>query len=96
MDSFGNAEAPSLSRVDVFVDFQCDYDMEAFPRVAWVTRAGGFDTHARIGQFTGYSIGMGGNISSRLYNKTLEIKKSNKTYFDELWRRGGVDPERPI
>lgn len=96
MQSFGNVEAPSLSRVDVFVDFQCDYDMEGFPREAWVTRAGGFDTHARMGQFTGYSIGMGGSISSRLYNKTLEIKKSNKTYFDELWRRGGVNPERPI
>jgi len=96
IESFGNAETPTLSRADVFVDFQCDFDMESFKREAWVTRAGGFDTHARIGQFTGYSIGMGGNISGRLYNKTLEIKKSNKTYFDELWRRGGADPLRPI
>lgn len=94
--SFGMIEAPSLSRVDVFVDFQSRYDMEAFPRTAWVTRAGGFDTHARLGQFTGYSIGMGGNISSRLYNKTQEIKKSNKAYFNELWQRGGVNPDLPI
>lgn len=96
IQSFGNAEAPSLSRVDIYVDFQCDTDMEGFPRLAWVTRAGGFDTHARMGHFTGYSIGMGGSISSRLYNKTQEIKKSQKTYFDELWQRAGVNPDLPI
>lgn len=94
--SFGSAESPCLSRVDIFVDFQSDWDMETFSRRAWVTRAGGFDTHARSGEFTGYSIGLGGNISSRLYNKTQEIKKSRKSYFDVLWQRGGLDPLRPI
>lgn len=95
MTSFGTVEAASLSRVDLFVDFQCNYDMESFPRQCWVTRAGSFNSHARGGHFTGYSIGLGGNISSRLYNKTEEIKKSQKTYFNELWKRGGAD-DRPI
>lgn len=96
IETFGVVDPPSLSRVDLFVDFQSEFEMEDFRRECWVTRAGGFDTHARMGQFTGYSIGLGGAIGGRLYNKTLEIKKSKKTYFDELWQRGGADPSRPI
>ena len=93
--SFGVVDSMTISRVDVFVDFQSDFEMESFRRESWVTRAGGFDTHARAGQFTGYSIGMGGPIGGRLYNKSIEIKKSNKDYFNELWRRSGMD-ERSV
>jgi hypothetical protein len=78
------------SRVDLCVDFQTDVDMEGFTRQAWVTRAGAIDAYSRQGNFTGWTIGPGGPISARLYNKSLEIaQKSGKTFFIDLWKRAG-------
>ncbi len=36
--------------------------------------------------FSGFVIGKGGNLSCRIYNKTLEIKNSNKTWFEDIWK----------
>ena len=95
--TFGEAEnVPTVSRVDLFADFQSNADMESFKREAWVTRAGSINTYSVKGQFTGYTIGVGGPIASRLYNKTLEILKSHKTYLFDLWQRAGSDPDRHV
>lgn len=97
MATFGSAEdVPTVSRVDLFVDFQSDVDMEGWPRAAWVTRAGSINTYSVRGEFSGYTVGQGGPISCRLYNKSLEILKSRKTYFVELWKRSGIDPNRRV
>ncbi len=91
--TFGNAEeVPMVSRVDLYVDFQTNIEMEGFPRHAWVTRAGSINTYSVKGEFSGYTIGQGGPISSRLYNKSLEILSSRKAFFLELWKRAGMDP----
>lgn len=36
--------------------------------------------------FSGFVIGKGGNLSCRIYNKTLEIKNSNKIWFEDIWK----------
>ena len=44
-------------------------------------------------QFTGWSIGLGGPISARLYDKTVEIAtRSKKFYLHELWQQAGWFP----
>ncbi len=39
--------------------------------------------------FSGFVIGKGGKLSCRIYNKTLEIKKSNKAWFEDIWKQNG-------
>lgn len=88
-------EEANVSRIDLFVDFVSSVDMESWDRHAWVTRAKRIDAHAD-GDFSGWSIGLGGIISGRLYNKTLEIEKSKKTYLFDLWRAAGWDGESAV
>lgn len=88
-------EEANVSRIDLFVDFVSSVDMESWDRHAWVTRAKRIDAHAD-GDFSGWSIGLGGIISARLYNKTLEIEKSKKTYLFDLWRAAGWDGKSAV
>jgi hypothetical protein len=39
---------------------------------------------------------LGGIISARLYNKTLEIEKSKKFYLHELWKASGWDGKSAV
>lgn len=78
--------ALTVGRIDLFVDFASSEDMESWDREAWVTRAQDIDAHSVDGHFTGWSIGKGGVMSSRLYDKTLEIKVSGKDYLLALWK----------
>jgi len=90
--TFGEAEEyPVISRADIFADFQTNLEMEGFPRNAWITRAGSINTYSVKGEFTGYTIGQGGPISSRLYKKSFEIQQSRKLYFLDLWARTGMN-----
>ncbi len=88
--TFGFIEEPeNVSRADLFVDFIAEVNIEHIQLAQWVTRS------KRHGQFhvdkvfTGYTFGLGGDISARLYNKTEEIKVSGKTYLYDLWRQQG-------
>ena len=86
-----SASMPVVSRVDLYADFQTDTDIGAIPREAWITEASGIDTYSRDGKFTGWVFGAGSSMSARLYDKTIEIQKSHKTYFHDLWKRAGWD-----
>lgn len=44
---------------------------------------------------TGYEIGRG-NFHARFYDKREELKKSDKDWFEVLWRKGGWDRQSPI
>lgn len=79
----------NVSRADLFVDFTTEYDLDAIDINHWVTRTTLFDKHYIRPHFTGWSIGYGGDISARLYNKTLEIKKSGKDYLLPIWESAG-------
>lgn len=88
---------PTVSRVDLFTDFQTSVDLGELRREAWITRAGDVDTYSRRGQFSGWVIGAGGHISGRLYDKTLEIaQKKHKTYLLDLWASAGRNPDLPV
>ena len=84
-------ESANVSRIDLYVDFQSGFDMESWDRHAWVTRASSINSYAVSGQFSGWSVGLGGNISARLYNKLLEIVVSGKEWIIPLWQKAGWD-----
>ena len=78
-----------VSRVDLFVDFMTDTDFDSLGSRLWIKKAIGFHTHRAGDTFTGFSIGLGGDISARLYNKTVEIEKSQKDYLKSVWANEG-------
>lgn len=82
----------TVSRIDLCVDFVTTENMEGWDRHAWVTRASNLHTHAANGHFTGWSIGLGGVMSARLYNKLLEIGVSGKDWLLPLWHKIGWQP----
>jgi hypothetical protein len=84
-------ESANVSRIDLFVDFVSSENMESWDRHAWVTRARSVNAYSVDGKFSGWSVGLGGIISARLYDKTLEIQKSKKTYLHDLWMSSGWD-----
>jgi len=81
----------SISRVDLCTDFTTETDLASLPRSAWVSRSDKFNAYYEGKQLTGYVFGEGGPISCRLYNKTIEIKKSKKTYLYPIWKKAGWD-----
>lgn len=97
LSEMGNlTESANVSRIDLFVDFVSGEQMNGWPKEAWVTRAGNVHAHWVGEAFTGWSIGLGGIMSARLYNKTLEIQKSGKDYLWELWRKAGLKPGETV
>ena len=87
---------PNVSRADLFVDFTTTHDLDAIDITHWITRTTLFDKHYIRPHFTGWSIGYGGDISARLYNKTIEIKKSGKDYLFALWKEAGWNEEQDV
>ncbi len=89
----GNVGVPIISRADVFLDFICTVDFDRLDQECWVTRANLLAKYydRRIPcPFTGWVVGQGGDLSSRLYEKTVEIEyKSRKFFFHELWQPRG-------
>jgi len=85
----------NLSRGDICADFLTNYPLEEIREIQWITRAKNIDRHTDSRQFSGFSIGKGGQLSARLYNKTLELKKNPRPYLEALWEKAGwngVDP----
>jgi len=86
----------NVSRIDMFVDFVSDVNMESWDRHAWVTRAHSVNQYAVQGSFSGWTIGLGGVIACRLYDKTLEIQESGKDYLKELWANAGWKADQRV
>jgi hypothetical protein len=98
IQSFGLVTGePQISRADIFVDFTCPaLAMDSWRSSDWITRAHKIWAHYERRIFSGWSIGLGGNIGARLYNKTLELEKSKKDYLKPLWHIAGWDGLCPI
>lgn len=80
----------TVSRFDQAADVGTTQDIGAWGEDAWVTRASDIHRHTMDGIFTGWSLGLGAVVSSRLYDKLREINnKSHKTYFFDLWQEAG-------
>lgn len=94
--SLGAPGAPNVSRADLCVDFVTDHLISAVQEREWVTRARKFDRYSVDRHFTGWAIGAGGDLSARLYNKSLEIRESGKDYMQDIWRDLGWDGQRAV
>jgi hypothetical protein len=83
----------SVSRADLFLDFVSLDNLADIEQPDWITRANLMAKYfdCRLTEpFTGWVIGMGGNLHARLYEKVVEIvNKSHKTYLFELWQANG-------
>lgn len=90
-------EDSTVSRIDLFVDFVSSVDMESWDRNAWVTRANSINAYSVGGQFSGWTVGLGGVIAARLYDKFLEVvTQSKKDYLFPLWQKAGWDGEKRV
>ncbi|WP_286162380.1 replication initiation factor [Methylobacillus flagellatus] len=87
---------PTVSRIDLFIDFVSHQDMEGWHRAAWVTRGSQVHQYAVNQHFTGWTVGLGGAIACRLYDKLTEIMVSNKGYLVPLWEQAGWQMGEPI
>ncbi len=90
------SDGPFISRIDICVDFATVFDFESVPRQHWLSRGKKYSSHAENGQFTGITIGLGGNVAFRLYDKTQEIRVSQKLWFEDLWLDCGWDGVTPV
>ncbi len=84
---------PKISRVDLCVDFVPGVDLKAFADEEWITRARILNRHSDGGKFTGYTFGNREVMCCRLYNKSIEIRKSGKLYMEDIWKECGWDGE---
>jgi len=82
-------DSAQVSRADLYVDFVSALPLDTIQIGQFVSRAKRISRHSMDRVFTGYSIGLGGDISARLYDKTAEIKQSNKEYLIPLWMAKG-------
>jgi hypothetical protein len=80
----------TVSRCDLAADLGTSEDIGAWGESAWVTHARGMYRHTQDRVFTGWSIGIGAEVSARLYDKLREILEvSGKAYFLDLWKAAG-------
>jgi len=90
------SESPAVSRLDLCLDFVTDYPLDSIVDDDWVTRAKDMDRYTVQRTFSGWVIGIGGNIVARLYNKTLEMKKNPRPYLEKIHSECGWDGEQDV
>lgn len=89
-----------ISRCDLCVDLampppEIDLKQEAVTRARLKTSHLEASLHSSGRQITGYRLGSG-DLLCRIYDKTAEVKKSQKEWFREIWRGQGWDGLSPI
>ena len=85
-----------VSRVDLCVDFLTDHHLASIADSDWVSRARSVHRWSVNRQFSGFSVGQGGSILFRLYDKTLEIGRSGKGWMYDVWSESGWLGELPV
>ena len=94
---FGNlSDVGTVSRIDLAADFVSTLPMDSWHRSAWVTRAKEIHSYSKDQVFTGWTVGLGGMIGARLYNKVQEILDSGKDWVVKLWIKAGWEPVEPV
>ncbi len=95
MELLDDYELPSVSRIDLFVDFVSPQDME-WNRRDWVTRADALWQFVEKDAFTGWMIGAGSPLVCRLYDKYRQAQKLGLKYLFSLWRAVGWPGESQV
>jgi hypothetical protein len=86
LPEFGDLTGSDMvSRIDLAADFTSPVVMDSWHRSAWVTRATEIHSYAKDQNFTGWTIGMGGVIGCRLYDKVQEIFHTGKAWVMNQW-----------
>ncbi|ACL67025.1 hypothetical protein A2cp1_3699 [Anaeromyxobacter dehalogenans 2CP-1] len=84
-----------VGRVDLAVDFQGWQPREG-DGPEFVTRAHDRTSHVQRKVFTGFMFGHG-DVAGRLYCKSIEIERSQKKWFRNIWAASkAYDPKRPV
>jgi hypothetical protein len=97
LGQLGRVEGPAkISRADLFVDFVAPLRLNDWNEDAWICRARKISRYTDGETCSGWTIGLGGEIGCRLYDKTLEIQKSGKDYLKALWHQAGWNPPAPV
>lgn len=86
----------NVSRIDLAADFTSPVVMDSWHRSAWVTRATEIHSYAKDQNFTGWTIGMGGVIGCRLYDKVQEIFHTGKAWVMNQWLPVGWQPGEEV
>jgi len=90
LKTFCNLSSPcTISRVDLCADFLTNENLSEVDREHFIGRARKLETYWDGLVFSGYVIGAGGDVSARIYNKTLEISESRKRWMLPLWAGHG-------
>lgn len=89
-------EEAAISRVDLCADFLTNYHLFEIEDQDWVTRADDIQNYSSKRRYSGSSIGAGGDLSARLYNKTLEMQKKPRPYMEELFTQSGWDETQDV
>jgi hypothetical protein len=82
-------DSAHVSRIDLCADFVSNENMESWSREAWVTRGKNIAAYAVNEQFTGWTVGLGGVMAFRMYNKLLEVVESGRDDMFPLWQEAG-------
>lgn len=94
---FGSLTGSNMvSRIDLAADFTSPVVMDSWHRSAWVTRAMEIHSYAKDQEFTGWTVGMGGAICCRLYDKVKEIFNSGKAWTMNQWIPMGWTPGEEV
>ena len=97
LPEFGDLTGSNMvSRIDLAADFTSPVVMDSWHRSAWVTRATEIHSYAKDQAFTGWTIGMGGIIGCRLYDKVQEIVHSGKAWAMNQWIPMGWQPGQAV
>ena len=96
INTFGTYDELSISRVDLCTDFTTNCPLDIIQCRDWVTRAHCYSSYYYCQHFSGFSIGLGGDLSARLYDKTLELSRFKKKNFHKQWSELGWDGEKTV
>lgn len=92
----GSFTVVNVSRVDICCDFTTSINLDKLSHDSWISRSNKRHSYRESGVFSGFVFGQGSPMSARLYDKTLEIKKSKKDYMKELWWSEGWETKSQV
>ncbi|MFC1954022.1 hypothetical protein ACFLU7_00490 [Chloroflexota bacterium] len=101
IQSWANVIEIKISRIDIMVDFMGQLPILSPELIEVVTRSrkkrefGIYERYAEGKKASGYRFGAN-ELICRIYDKTTEIIRSDKKWFETLWERAGWQQGEPV